>query len=145
MPLGFSIIGSTVAFDLFLKWATQGPLGPLVIESYPCIVFPGSRKCVRMPTWPSAGGVRSWPGSSWWCWRPGSHNSRQSPISTTSSRHSCRRNRRTRPSYTFTRSWMIHWNRSLQSSIGLFTTWCIDSRGFVNTWTVKKSSVSQNL
>ena len=31
MPLGFSIIGSTVAFDLFLRWATQGPLGPLVL------------------------------------------------------------------------------------------------------------------
>jgi len=30
MPLGFSIIGSTVTFDLFLRWATQGPLGPLV-------------------------------------------------------------------------------------------------------------------
>ena len=26
MPLGFSIIGSTVTFDLFLRWATQGPL-----------------------------------------------------------------------------------------------------------------------
>jgi len=31
MPLGFSIIWSTVTFDLFLRWATQGPLGPLVI------------------------------------------------------------------------------------------------------------------
>jgi len=31
MPLGFSIIGSTVTFDLFLRWATQGPLGPLVL------------------------------------------------------------------------------------------------------------------
>jgi len=30
MPLGFSIIGSTVTFDLSLSWATQGPLGPLV-------------------------------------------------------------------------------------------------------------------
>jgi len=30
MPLGFSIIGSTVTFDLFLRWATQGTLGPLV-------------------------------------------------------------------------------------------------------------------
>ena len=30
MPLGFSIIGSTVTFDLFLRWATQVPLGPLV-------------------------------------------------------------------------------------------------------------------
>ena len=30
MPLGFSIIGSTVTFDLFIRWATQGPLGPLV-------------------------------------------------------------------------------------------------------------------
>jgi len=30
MPLGFSIIGYTVACDLFLRWATQGPLGPLV-------------------------------------------------------------------------------------------------------------------
>jgi len=30
MPLGFSIIGSTVTFDLLLRWATQGPLGPLV-------------------------------------------------------------------------------------------------------------------
>ena len=29
MPLGFSIFGSTVTFDLFLRWATQGPLGPL--------------------------------------------------------------------------------------------------------------------
>ena len=29
-PLGFSIIGSTVTLDLFLRWATQGPLGPLV-------------------------------------------------------------------------------------------------------------------
>jgi len=28
MPLGFSIIGSTVTF--VLRWATQGPLGPLV-------------------------------------------------------------------------------------------------------------------
>jgi len=26
MPLGFSINGSTVTFDLFLRWATQGPL-----------------------------------------------------------------------------------------------------------------------
>jgi len=31
MPLGFSIIASTVTFDLFLRWATQGPLGPLVL------------------------------------------------------------------------------------------------------------------
>jgi len=31
MPLGFSIIGSTMTFDLFLRWATQGPLGPLVL------------------------------------------------------------------------------------------------------------------
>jgi len=30
MPLGFSIICSTVTFDLFFRWATQGPLGPLV-------------------------------------------------------------------------------------------------------------------
>jgi len=30
MPLGFYIIGSTNAFDLFLRWATKGPLGPLV-------------------------------------------------------------------------------------------------------------------
>jgi len=28
MPLGFSIIGSTVTFDLFLRWATLGPSGP---------------------------------------------------------------------------------------------------------------------
>ena len=29
MPLVFSIIGSTVTFDLFLRWATQlGPSGP---------------------------------------------------------------------------------------------------------------------
>jgi len=26
MPLGFSIIGSTVTFDIFLRWETQGPL-----------------------------------------------------------------------------------------------------------------------
>ena len=32
MPLGFSIIGSTVTFDLFLRWATQGSLGPLVFK-----------------------------------------------------------------------------------------------------------------
>jgi len=34
MPLGFSIIGSTVTFDLILRWATQGPLGPLVFLSH---------------------------------------------------------------------------------------------------------------
>jgi len=34
MPLGLSIIGSTVTFDIFLRWATQGPLGPLVCVSY---------------------------------------------------------------------------------------------------------------
>ena len=33
MTLGFSIIGSTVTFDLFLRWATKGPLGPLVYFS----------------------------------------------------------------------------------------------------------------
>jgi len=27
----FSVNGSTVTFDLFLRWATQGPLGPLIL------------------------------------------------------------------------------------------------------------------
>jgi len=31
MPLGFCFIVFTVTFDIFLRWATQGPLGPLVI------------------------------------------------------------------------------------------------------------------
>jgi len=30
-----SVNGFTVTFDLFLRWATQGPLGPLVLESRP--------------------------------------------------------------------------------------------------------------
>jgi len=34
MPLGFFIIGSTVTLDLFLRWATQGPLGPLVLVRF---------------------------------------------------------------------------------------------------------------
>jgi len=39
MPLGFSIIGSTVTFDLFLRWATQGPLGPLVYNILLCQIL----------------------------------------------------------------------------------------------------------
>jgi len=31
MPLGSSVNGSTVTFDLFLRSATQGPIGPLVM------------------------------------------------------------------------------------------------------------------
>jgi len=32
MPLGSYVNGSTVTFDVFLRWATQGPVGPLVWE-----------------------------------------------------------------------------------------------------------------
>jgi len=39
MPVGFSIIGSIVAFDLFLRWATQGPLGPLVWSYCSLLLF----------------------------------------------------------------------------------------------------------
>ena len=45
MPLGFSIIGSTVTFDLFFRWATQGPLGPLVC--YADKASWGLHKCVK--------------------------------------------------------------------------------------------------
>jgi len=41
MPLGFSIIGSTVTFDLILRWATQGPLGPLVFIHNTRYLFSG--------------------------------------------------------------------------------------------------------
>jgi len=46
-----SVNGSTVTFDLFLRWATQGPLGPLVCftsgdKSYVCTLDEASkRKC----------------------------------------------------------------------------------------------------
>jgi len=54
MPLGFSIIGSTVTFDLFLRWATQGPLGPLVSDlniSRNCCLF--TIKPQEVNVWPA--------------------------------------------------------------------------------------------
>ena len=41
MPLGFSIIGSTVTFDLFLRWATQQLFIIVVVVAVVVIVVVG--------------------------------------------------------------------------------------------------------